>query len=142
MLCGPRLYMSIYMCVCSGTCLYCCMYMSRTHNTHIHAHTTHTPCFVKFFFVLLRMCTCTYPSSTYFCVCAHVCIRSCMNMSHTHAHPTTRIPTHKHKHTHTHIHTCTHLRPRRGFTHICLGLYVCTFRRCQSRLFCAVLARA
>ena len=35
--------MSICICVCSGACLHCCMSMSRTHNTHIHAHTTHTP---------------------------------------------------------------------------------------------------
>jgi len=40
------LCMSTRMCVCSGACLHRCMYMSRTHNTHIHAHihthTTHT----------------------------------------------------------------------------------------------------
>jgi len=35
--------MSICMCVCSGAYLHRCMNMSRTHNTHIHAHTTHTP---------------------------------------------------------------------------------------------------
>jgi len=35
--------MSICMCVCSGACLHRCMYMSRTHNPHIHAHITHTP---------------------------------------------------------------------------------------------------
>jgi len=36
-------FMSICMCVCLGECLHRCMYMSRTHNTRIHAHTTHTP---------------------------------------------------------------------------------------------------
>ena len=35
--------MSICMCVCSGACLHHCMYISRTHNTHIHVSTTHTP---------------------------------------------------------------------------------------------------
>jgi len=34
--------MRICMCVCPGACLHRCMYMSHTHNTHIHAHTTHT----------------------------------------------------------------------------------------------------
>jgi len=32
----------ICLCVCSGAYLHRCMYMSRTHDTHIHAQTTHT----------------------------------------------------------------------------------------------------
>jgi len=34
--------MSMCMCICSGACLHRCLHMPRTHNTHIHAHTTHT----------------------------------------------------------------------------------------------------
>ena len=34
--------MSTCMYICSGAHLHHCMYMSRTHNTHIHAHTTNT----------------------------------------------------------------------------------------------------
>jgi len=33
--------MRICTCVYLGACLHRCIYMSRTHNTHIHAHTTH-----------------------------------------------------------------------------------------------------
>ena len=36
-------WMSVFMCVFSSACLHRCMFMSRTHNTHIHAHTTQTP---------------------------------------------------------------------------------------------------
>jgi len=36
--------MRICMCVCKGACLHRCMYMSRTHNIHIHAHTTDKAC--------------------------------------------------------------------------------------------------
>jgi len=35
-------WINVCMCVCSSACLYRCMYMSSTHNTHIHAYTTHT----------------------------------------------------------------------------------------------------
>jgi len=32
----------MYVRILGGVCLHRCMYMSRTHNTHTHAHTTHT----------------------------------------------------------------------------------------------------
>ena len=35
--------MSVYLCICLGTCLHWCMYMSHTHTQHTHTHTyTHT----------------------------------------------------------------------------------------------------
>jgi len=39
--------MRICMCVCPVACLHRCMYMSCTHNTHIHARTAHTLVYVS-----------------------------------------------------------------------------------------------
>ena len=47
------IFMSICICVYSGVCLRRCMYMSRTHNAHTPAHTTHTTHNNEFFHTTL-----------------------------------------------------------------------------------------
>jgi len=95
--------MSTCMCVCSGAYLHRCMYMLRTHTTHIHAHTTHTPhnngFSTRLFFhqishkvapkhpnysdesappSLIHIPFALFSFALYFCVCSNVFIRVCL----------------------------------------------------------------
>jgi len=59
---------------------------------------------------------------------------------HTHTNQHSHTHTYKHIHTHPHFQIYTHLQPHPGFTHVYIGIYVCTFDQHQWRLVCVVLA--